>query len=102
MKVPAEVRLDDRGIGADRVRAPLGDLAPVAQHRDPVRDIHDQADHGLDEQDTHATLVEPEIRLVMVVSDRITVDRKSTRLNSSHSQISYAVFCLKKKNILSC
>src|SRR2546427_4833891 len=27
-------------------------------------------------------------------------DRKSTRLNSSHSQISYAVFCLKKKNIL--
>src|SRR2546430_11912784 len=27
-------------------------------------------------------------------------DRKSTRLNSSHSQISYAVFCLKKKNIV--
>src|SRR2546427_5819560 len=26
------------------------------------------------------------------------IDRKSTRLNSSHSQISYAVFCLKKKN----
>src|SRR3712207_8521892 len=28
---------------------------------------------------------------------RITVDRKSTRLNSSHANISYAVFCLKKK-----
>src|SRR2546430_10026844 len=28
---------------------------------------------------------------------RLTRDRKSTRLNSSHSQISYAVFCLKKK-----
>src|SRR2546430_9494143 len=27
-------------------------------------------------------------------------DRKSTRLNSSHSQISYAVFCLKKKQLL--
>src|SRR5688572_31089684 len=27
----------------------------------------------------------------------VIVDRKSTRLNSSHSQISYAVFCLKKK-----
>src|SRR2546429_5058670 len=27
-----------------------------------------------------------------------TVDRKSTRLNSSHGYISYAVFCLKKKN----
>src|SRR2546430_11105447 len=35
------------------------------------------------------------------VGDRVHVegraDRKSTRLNSSHSQISYAVFCLKKK-----
>src|SRR2546430_7324222 len=30
--------------------------------------------------------------------DRRGQDRKSTRLNSSHSQISYAVFCLKKKN----
>src|SRR2546430_11346680 len=28
---------------------------------------------------------------------RKLLDRKSTRLNSSHSQISYAVFCLKKK-----
>src|SRR2546430_12901253 len=28
---------------------------------------------------------------------KLIVDRKSTRLNSSHSQISYAVFCLKKK-----
>src|SRR2546427_9632160 len=32
------------------------------------------------------------------VAPRGRVDRKSTRLNSSHSQISYAVFCLKKKN----
>src|SRR5438270_1830387 len=30
-------------------------------------------------------------------SDASPLDRKSTRLNSSHSQISYAVFCLKKK-----
>src|SRR5690606_33337313 len=28
---------------------------------------------------------------------KITIDRKSTRLNSSHVKISYAVFCLKKK-----
>src|SRR2546430_8055745 len=33
-----------------------------------------------------------------VRTDMLTIqDRKSTRLNSSHSQISYAVFCLKKK-----
>src|SRR3712207_7302636 len=31
----------------------------------------------------------------------LRLDRKSTRLNSSHANISYAVFCLKKKNILS-
>src|SRR5438270_2007018 len=30
------------------------------------------------------------------------LDRKSTRLNSSHSQISYAVFCLKKKKTHNC
>src|SRR2546427_5294923 len=32
-----------------------------------------------------------------VIADGRVRDRKSTRLNSSHSQISYAVFCLKKK-----
>src|SRR5688572_31177467 len=32
-----------------------------------------------------------------VAADLSARDRKSTRLNSSHSQISYAVFCLKKK-----
>src|SRR2546430_9572347 len=38
--------------------------------------------------------------LAAIFRRRVTVsqsDRKSTRLNSSHSQISYAVFCLKKK-----
>src|SRR5258707_3346122 len=30
------------------------------------------------------------------------IDRKSTRLNSSHANISYAVFCLKKKNNCKC
>src|SRR5690349_23246141 len=30
---------------------------------------------------------------------RTVTDRKSTRLNSSHVEISYAVFCLKKKNV---
>src|SRR2546430_3788861 len=35
--------------------------------------------------------------LAAVAKARAEIDRKSTRLNSSHSQISYAVFCLKKK-----
>src|SRR2546430_12382059 len=40
------------------------------------------------------------VRLEIGETQRVAVhrrDRKSTRLNSSHSQISYAVFCLKKK-----
>src|SRR5690606_40631290 len=35
----------------------------------------------------------------LVIGTDINLDRKSTRLNSSHVKISYAVFCLKKKNI---
>src|SRR3989339_931775 len=35
--------------------------------------------------------------LRMQLMSRVKLDRKSTRLNSSHDQISYAVFCLKKK-----
>src|SRR5688572_31882733 len=46
------------------------------------------------------------VRRTLDLADRasdtfVGEDRKSTRLNSSHSQISYAVFCLKKKNSVS-
>src|SRR5207249_10988052 len=36
--------------------------------------------------------------IILVIADSAAIDRKSTRLNSSHVSISYAVFCLKKKN----
>src|SRR3712207_7729777 len=36
----------------------------------------------------------------VLAHDSVIGDRKSTRLNSSHANISYAVFCLKKKKIL--
>src|SRR2546430_11803399 len=65
--------------------------------REPVR-------HGMDIVDTKSNLVcsvQPTNILSKLVRRRVgypgIVDRKSTRLNSSHSQISYAVFCLKKK-----
>src|SRR2546427_3320847 len=52
----------------------------------------------------HARLVREILRIAGVMQNLIVAlvlgqvrDRKSTRLNSSHSQISYAVFCLKKK-----
>src|SRR5258707_9806910 len=37
-------------------------------------------------------------KIVLSYGDDVSEDRKSTRLNSSHANISYAVFCLKKKN----
>src|SRR2546426_5976533 len=39
----------------------------------------------------------PPVPATTLTVDRSTIDRKSTRLNSSHLVISYAVFCLKKK-----
>src|SRR5205809_1873675 len=42
-----------------------------------------------------ATMVSPQLDKLLSYSH---TDRKSTRLNSSHGYISYAVFCLKKKN----
>src|SRR3712207_8487400 len=45
--------------------------------------------------------VKPGDRVATLVSLTLTPDRKSTRLNSSHANISYAVFCLKKKKIVS-
>src|SRR2546426_2499365 len=44
-----------------------------------------------------ADAIAVELRNERVVDDSRGIDRKSTRLNSSHLVISYAVFCLKKK-----
>src|SRR5687768_18261600 len=46
---------------------------------------------------TNAHIV-PHLRATFEACQRRGADRKSTRLNSSHGYISYAVFCLKKKN----
>src|SRR5258707_8617976 len=40
---------------------------------------------------------ELDVAVDLVVEVGVEIDRKSTRLNSSHANISYAVFCLKKK-----
>src|SRR2546430_11057411 len=44
-----------------------------------------------------ATAFAPNLATLLALRALFGLDRKSTRLNSSHSQISYAVFCLKKK-----
>src|SRR2546430_10155496 len=65
----------------------------------PAPAVHGQgmADHGLE-----AEPVEGRPEHLVVVKSSSEADRKSTRLNSSHSQISYAVFCLKKKTTHTC
>src|SRR2546427_3142580 len=53
-------------------------------------------DHVADEG-AHACIYLFTVDMEMEPLPGFKLDRKSTRLNSSHSQISYAVFCLKKK-----
>src|SRR5207253_9263472 len=43
-------------------------------------------------------VMKPDLKLGVDLLSDVLLDRKSTRLNSSHVAISYAVFCLKKKN----
>src|SRR5205807_8354564 len=47
---------------------------------------------------TQVAQVPPPMTVIRPRTMRMIIDRKSTRLNSSHLVISYAVFCLKKKN----
>src|SRR5690606_42069973 len=48
--------------------------------------------------DSAGAQIASQLSAVLSNSELATSDRKSTRLNSSHVKISYAVFCLKKKN----
>src|SRR3712207_7640316 len=72
---------DDREPAAALARAPVG----VDDHRQAGR---------VDEADA-AEVEDQPLRLAALELHQ--TDRKSTRLNSSHANISYAVFCLKKK-----
>src|SRR2546426_3399759 len=64
----------------------------------PAEEPHQgRAEAREDHQRGHRVAREPEHRLPLHASQDGRLDRKSTRLNSSHLVISYAVFCLKKK-----
>src|SRR2546427_2965125 len=67
------------------LRIPFGLDLQIHRHAERVQVLRDLA-HGAE------SLLRAENRVL-----ELELDRKSTRLNSSHSQISYAVFCLKKK-----
>src|SRR3712207_7976518 len=76
--------------GASRVEVELGD---GGTSHIVVRD--DGA--GIPPEDAPLSVLRHATSKIKNVSDLEAVDRKSTRLNSSHANISYAVFCLKKK-----
>src|SRR3712207_7730718 len=83
----------------------------VVEHRVVVdestcldRDEEEQEEDGRDERELHESLAAgsaigmfANVRVRGPSHHGVTGDRKSTRLNSSHANISYAVFCLKKK-----
>src|SRR5207249_6438149 len=52
---------------------------------------------GLNLQVIHLAVAEGKLMMAGALTPTEVIDRKSTRLNSSHVSISYAVFCLKKK-----
>src|SRR5205085_7282094 len=65
-------------------------------------EVHLDLRDGVDLPAGRAPVPDPVVDVLLVeeqpAGDGDLPDRKSTRLNSSHSQISYAVFCLKKKS----
>src|SRR2546427_5293898 len=84
-------------------RPPRSTLFPYTTLFRSGGDIHRHGDAGRLHCSEHLGGL-PRVVPLDLLSDRArsqapadTRDRKSTRLNSSHSQISYAVFCLKKK-----
>src|SRR3712207_7546769 len=82
----------------------LHDALPISPRAHPLGKgsgeglAHPQVEHP---EDAHHRQGEgekaPTLRAELAHQDRGEQDRKSTRLNSSHANISYAVFCLKKK-----
>src|SRR5574337_1412572 len=84
------------GIGKKRARIQIDPI-----HEETVRQADRLATRGLDadfiaESPRVQSAMEATVELSQVIK-AVKADRKSTRLNSSHHSISYAVFCLKKK-----
>src|SRR3712207_7042245 len=65
----------------------------AAELRDRERKLRDR----IESQEQELRDAQAEDEIYVTEEDVAQVDRKSTRLNSSHANISYAVFCLKKK-----
>src|SRR5690625_5986594 len=93
------------GVAAERAVLSLEGREAAAR----LRDDRDQREHVVQRElrfagGSHRALghqhVRPEVAIGAGAPEALHQDRKSTRLNSSHVAISYAVFCLKKKTKL--
>src|SRR2546422_1322482 len=94
--LPGRARLDLREVDAvarERLQDPIEGPGHVA-HREEDRGL--VAPRGTDGPATDDEEARRVLRIVLDARPQ-EGDRKSTRLNSSHGYISYAVFCLKKK-----
>src|SRR3712207_9450852 len=77
----------------------LHDALPISQGYDGRRCFgRRREDLGPQHQDGIRDCGWVGLRSLVLHPEGVARDRKSTRLNSSHANISYAVFCLKKKN----
>src|SRR2546422_8335610 len=77
-------------------------LREFPEHREIIRRLKGSDDHFRKMFDEYHRLDDAVYRIeeeIDFATDQ-EIDRKSTRLNSSHGYISYAVFCLKKKHTL--
>src|SRR3712207_7305267 len=85
-----------RSVGqlADLDRVPLPDLRPQRLGLAPAVVRDDRVRGAQDRLRRAVVLLEPDDVRIDVVVLELEEDRKSTRLNSSHANISYAVFCL--------
>src|SRR3712207_9325680 len=69
---------------------------PLDLHQPGAHDADGRPVHGAAEAGDRALAAPDDLAVAPGLADELA-DRKSTRLNSSHANISYAVFCLKKK-----
>src|SRR5258708_31896508 len=106
-RIMAEDGIDDFALAKRKAARQLGAVDTEALPRNDEVEAELRAYRALYQAGEHPELIEELRRLALEVMQALeqfnpyltgpVLDRKSTRLNSSHQIISYAVFCLKKK-----
>src|SRR5699024_1041551 len=121
-KFPVEVGLNPFTIEGDKyVMAILIDISVRKKHEKQIKDLNKKLEHRINERtlELEKTVIDLEAEIkrreeaeskileslrvereLNELKTKFLSDRKSTRLNSSHVSISYAVFCLKKKKTM--